>query len=451
MARENKKVEGSGEASKQSASGTKTPKPLKAEPKIVKKSPSQNIANVKNSKGPQSNKEKPEQANNIDRKKGKHVANKNESEKTPMKDQRDGSSSKEKIGGMIFMCNASTKPDCFRYMVMGLPQSKKEVVATIKPGLKLFLYDFDAKLLYGIYKATSAGGMKLEPAAFSGSYPAQVRFMVHMDCSPLSEGTFKKAIMGNSGGDKIKFNPELTTEQAKKLTNLFRPSSQLSSNVNTLVHSSQLVPMPLVPLRPIIPAMETPMHLIHPQTLTMGQYAHSMSQKETTLVKRETVPRDRLSLSEKEYRTYGLRRESQIPAPAPVPSAASTLDPSHGIRDSYYPYSLPPRRAAYLSEIDRQNDSSQRRTDEAEYNLRPPTEQLATQPPSYLGYSSGVSRWSEIEYAARVAEADRSHSTHAANALSDYNKSYRQPDGAGDSGTLSVTSRYSFAGPSFMY
>ncbi|KAJ6816753.1 uncharacterized protein M6B38_415625 [Iris pallida] len=438
-----------GEASKQSTSGTQTPQPLKPEHKIIKKSPSQNNTSVKSSKGPQSNQGKPVKSNSVDRKKEKDVANKNKSQKTPVKDQKHERQT-GKIDGMIFMCNAKTKPDCFRYMVMGLPQSKKDIVTTIKPGMKLYLYDFDAKLLYGIYEATSAGGMKLEPAAFGGSYPAQVRFKVHMDCVPLSEGAFKKAIMGASGGDKIKFDIGVTDQQVKKLANLFQPSTQLMSNINIL---PQPVPIPLVQLRPIPSGIETPLHKFHPEALTGGQYAQSVSQKETAPVKRETAPRDLLSLSEKEYRTYGLRREPQIPAPATVPSAAPAVGPSHGIRDAYYPYALPPTRAAYLSEMDTRIPLSQRRMDEkSEYTLRPAAEQLATQPASYLGYPSSVSRQSESGYGARLAEADRLHSAHAANALSDYNKSYRQPaGGAGDPGNLSVASRYSFAGPSFTF
>ena len=313
---------------------------------------------------------------------------KNESDNASVKEQRD-EMNKVKIDGMIFMCNAKTRSDCFRYMVMGLPQSKKEIVATIKPGLKLFLYDYDAKLLYGIYKATSAGGMKLEPTAFGGSYPAQVRFDVHRDCFPLSERSLRQAVMGQCSGDKSKFDTELTTKQVKDLTFLFQQYSKLQSNVNDPVHSPQLVTMPLAPRGPIIPANEAPRHPSHHDVMNRGPYVakgncsytkgnHSTLsfhfqqesactstcqppnlasglfygntdpynpacvyawQNGSALVQRETVPHYPLSFSE--------RGPAPATVPAQPPNASFVASgPFYGNRDPYNPY-VPPG-LAYL-------------------------------------------------------------------------------------------------------
>ncbi|KAL0354976.1 UNVERIFIED_CONTAM: hypothetical protein Sradi_3944500 [Sesamum radiatum] len=133
----------------------------------------------------------------------------------------------KRIAGFIFMCNPSTKSDCYQYRVFGLPSGKKEVVEEIKPGTKLFLFDIGSKLLYGIYEATSAGKLNLEPAAFNGKFPAQVKFKIFKECIPLPESSLKQVIKDNYTGPK--FKQELSGNQVKKLLSLFRPLTTSSS------------------------------------------------------------------------------------------------------------------------------------------------------------------------------------------------------------------------------
>ncbi|KAA8542050.1 hypothetical protein F0562_023202 [Nyssa sinensis] len=140
-----------------------------------------------------------------------------------------GNDNLERLSGFIFMCNGKTKPECYHYRVFGLPAGRQEEVRKIKRGTKLFLFDIDLKLLYGIYEATSGGKLNLEPAAFGGKFPAQVRFQIYKDCLPLPEKSLKHAIQDNYQGSR--FKPELSGKQVRNLLSLFRPFAASSATL----------------------------------------------------------------------------------------------------------------------------------------------------------------------------------------------------------------------------
>lgn len=140
----------------------------------------------------------------------------------PSSDGVENFACKDKLSGYIFMCNGKTKADCYRYRVFGLPAARLNVVKKIRPCMTLFLFDFELKLLYGVYCATSNGGLGIEPTAFQGKFLAQVRFEIFKDCLPLPESAFKHVIKDNYNAGS-KFKQELSNEQVTNLMSLFRP------------------------------------------------------------------------------------------------------------------------------------------------------------------------------------------------------------------------------------
>lgn len=75
------------------------------------------------------------------------------------------------------MSNRSTKDECFERKLFGLPHTFAEFVKEVKAGMILFLFEYEQKKLYGVFRAVSDGRMDIVPHAYQSTgkkFPAQV-------------------------------------------------------------------------------------------------------------------------------------------------------------------------------------------------------------------------------------------------------------------------------------
>ncbi|CAJ2638738.1 unnamed protein product [Trifolium pratense] len=366
----------------------------------------------------------------------------NDKEKSLSNDKKSG-----KLGGLIFMCSAKTKPDCFRYRVMGVSAAKKDDILKIKPGLKLFLYDFDLKLLYGIYKASSSGRMKLEPRAFGGKFPAQVRFKIVSDSFPLPESIFKKAIKDNYN-KKNKFKPELTVAQVRKLTRLFRPVGAHSA-VQQPVYS---------PPKTIIREREVPGRVRESQ-----HHSHRERAAGHRFERREDIPRDSF-LMEMNYRAYDRRNVATTSHVNPIMEPYER-DYEHRLVEPRYRSNVPAhveslrRDPIYLNDREQQSYTrvfSDHINDPYAYRYGAssrdaylaPLSREDIAPSSYLAGGRPFSGTDNLRR--REIVDDRHYSIYsAADSLPDYHPIQPYRGDKLESSPIRVSARYSFAGPSF--
>jgi hypothetical protein len=81
------------------------------------------------------------------------------------------------MAGAIFMSNSETREGCFGAGVFGLPPEYERFIVRVRQGMPLFLFDYTERKLYGVFEATSDGGMDIRRGAFrftGRTYPAQV-------------------------------------------------------------------------------------------------------------------------------------------------------------------------------------------------------------------------------------------------------------------------------------
>jgi hypothetical protein len=73
-----------------------------------------------------------------------------------------------------FICKNDTEAECFKRRLLG-DRKHSEEVKKVDVGDTCFLYNIETDVLYGPFKAKSRGELNIEPEAWSGRFPAQVK------------------------------------------------------------------------------------------------------------------------------------------------------------------------------------------------------------------------------------------------------------------------------------
>ncbi|MEM2984414.1 MAG: DNA methyltransferase [Candidatus Jordarchaeaceae archaeon] len=80
------------------------------------------------------------------------------------------------IRGFFFTCTDKSEEECFKRRLMGTTKVYGSIVIRIRKGDLLFLINLSSDVLYGVFKAVSDGEFNLQPEAWKGKYPYQVKF-----------------------------------------------------------------------------------------------------------------------------------------------------------------------------------------------------------------------------------------------------------------------------------
>ena len=77
--------------------------------------------------------------------------------------------------GFIFRCNEKTFQECLDRNLFGELEEYLPFIKQLRIGASVFLYNTTNWNLYGTFKATSIGDKHIEPQAWGGKFPAQIK------------------------------------------------------------------------------------------------------------------------------------------------------------------------------------------------------------------------------------------------------------------------------------
>ena len=101
------------------------------------------------------------------------------------------------------LCNNITEEECLNHNLFGDKAKKLQDLSEIKPGDVGFLFNFDKDELIGIFRACSKAQFDIEPKAWNGRFPAQVRVELIGELQRMKDAAYilKKAGLGMKQSD----------------------------------------------------------------------------------------------------------------------------------------------------------------------------------------------------------------------------------------------------------
>jgi len=132
------------------------------------------------------------------------------------------------IRGFIFACTKKTEAECFEKLLFGTERVYGPIVIRIRKGDLLFLNNLNTNTLYGVFKAVSDGGFNIQPEAWNGKYPYQVKVEILGEKIALKNA---KKILSKF---KIKRNTPLFGRKLLDFLDLFLPHPTLLDGTSKL-------------------------------------------------------------------------------------------------------------------------------------------------------------------------------------------------------------------------
>ena len=132
------------------------------------------------------------------------------------------------IRGFVFACTRKTEKECFERLLFGTEKAYGPIVIRIRKGDILFLNNLDTDTLYGVFKAVSDGGVNIEPDAWDGKYPYQVKVEILGEKIALKNA---KRILGKF---RIKRNTPLFGKKLLDFLDLFVPNPTLLNTTSQI-------------------------------------------------------------------------------------------------------------------------------------------------------------------------------------------------------------------------